>query len=168
MNKPKKRPDLPARRSNNDKRRLIANPSPNYIARLQQSITYQGSSKHKQNPHLFGLAPFRGTRGDATLCDRDASFSVNNYNSIRGIIDRGLQAGLVGENGVIWAVSDDGWIYEGRITNAGTTQYHGYPVRDTEPIAEMVYRRFSQWAQNHGNPTARLAAQHCKTLYGFS
>ena len=167
MPKPQKRPNLPARRSNNDKRRLIPNPAPDYIAQLRQNITYQGSSKHKQNPLLYGLPLFQGNRGDATLCDRDANFQPANLNSIPRMIQRGLQAGLVGENGIIWAVADNGWIYEARITNVGKTEYHGYPVRSTEPIAELVYGRFREWVEGHGNQSAHQAVQHCKTLYGF-
>ncbi len=167
MNRPRRRPNLPARRSNNEKRRLMANPTEDYIAQLQQNIRYEGSSKHKLNPHLYGLTSFLGTRGDATLCDRDANFNEKDFRSIRGMIHRGLDAGLVGENGVIWAVADNGWIYEGRITNVSKTEYHGYPIRSTEPIAEIVYQRFSKWAQDHGNGLAREAVQKCKTRYGF-
>ena len=167
MKRPKKRPNLPARRSNNDKRRLIPNPSQSYISKLRQNITYEGSSKHKLNPNLYGLQPFTGTRGDATLCDRDAKFDRGNYGKIHGLIIRGLNAGSVGENDVIWAVADNGWIFEGRLTNVVRTLYHGYPVRSTEPIAEMVYRRFNRWAQDHGNDSALLATRNCKALYGF-
>ena len=167
MKKPRKRPVLPARRSNNDKRRLIANPAPDYIEELRRNITYQGSSKHKQHPHLYGLTSFQGDRGDATLCDRDANFQPSDLNSIPQMIQRGLRAGLVGESGVIWAVADNGWIYEARITNVEKTEYHGYPVLATEPIAEVVYGRFKEWVQRHGNQSARRAVQQCKMLYGF-
>ena len=167
MTKPQKRPSLPPRRSNNQKRRLLPNPTLDYIEEFQQNLKYEGSSKHKKNPHLYGLPPFQGNRGDATLCDRDASFQRSHWKLIPRMIQRGLQAGLVGENGIIWAVADNGWIYEARLSNAGQTEYHGYPVRSTEPIAEIVYRRFGAWVQNNGNLIARRAAQQCKTLYGF-
>ena len=83
------------------------------------------------------------------------------------MIKRKLQAGLLGHNDLIWAVADNGWIYEARLTNVGRTEYHGYPVRDSEPIAEPVYRRFSEWAARTGDPGARLAAENCKSRYGF-
>lgn len=83
------------------------------------------------------------------------------------MIQRALQAGLVGENGIVWAVADNGWIYEARITNVGQSEYHGYPVRSTEPIAEMVYNRFRDWVEVHGNQMARQAVQQCRTRYGF-
>ena len=148
MKKPKKRPLLPARRSNNEKRRLMANPDPIYIGHLQRNITYKGSPKHKKHPHLYSLPPFQGDRGDATLCDRDAGFLPADFASMRRMIHRGLQTGLVGENGIIWSVSDNGWIYEARATNLQQSKYHGYPVRNTETIAERVYRRFRGWAQS--------------------
>ena len=165
--KPAKRSNLPARRSNNEKRRLISSPAPGYIEQLQKNITYQGSSKHKRTPHLYGLPPFQGGRGDATLCDRDADFRPENLDSIPEMIQRGLEARLVGENGLIWAIADDGWIYEARVTNVGKTEYHGYPVRRTEPIAEIVYKRFREWADDNGNELARQAVRNCMTLYGF-
>ena len=165
MKSPTKRPNLPARASNNNKRRLQPCPDPSYVSQLKQTISYHGSSKHKQNPHIFGLPPFRGKRGDETLCDRDAGFQ--NMGSIPPMIQRGLDAGLVGDNNIIWAIADNGWIFEARITNRTTTEYHGYPVRQTEPIAEIVYNRFSEWASQSGNNLARQAAKRCKTLYGF-
>ena len=127
VNKPAMRPNLPARRSNNEKRRLVPNPAPSYIEQLQENITYQGSSKHKKNPHLYGLPPFRGDRGDATLCDRDANFQPVNLDSIPEMIQRGIEARLVGENGLIWAVADDGWIYEARVTNVGKNRISWLP-----------------------------------------
>lgn len=167
MKKPAKRPATPPRGSNNDKRRLIRAPDPGRIAALLKSVNYQGSSKHKLRPHLFGLEPFRGQRGDATLCDRDAHFRPEDLGSIDAMMKRGLRAGLVGRNEMIWAVADNGWIYEARLTNVGQTEYHGYPVRDTEAIAEPVYRRFSEWAHTSGDQGARLAAENCKRRYGF-
>lgn len=167
MKPPNKRPDLPPRHSENNKRRLLENPSQDDIARLRENVSYEGSSKHKQNPSLYGLEPFRGHRGDATLCDRDANFQPEDYGQVSKMIQRGLQAGLIGENNIIWAVADNGWIYEARVTNIDQLQYHGYPVRDTESIAELVYQRFTEWAEQHGDQVSRQAAQSCKTLYGF-
>lgn len=167
LRRPRQRPNVPARRSNNDKRRLLAAPTQQYLQKLRQDVRYIGSPKHKELPHLYGLQPFLGRRGDATLCDRDAGFNVGAMSSIPAIIDRGLEAGLVGTNGMIWGVADDGWIFEARITIPGQTEYHGYPVRPSEAIAQPVYERFVKWAQSHGGQTDRQAAANCKQLYGF-
>ena len=167
MKKPAKRPATPPRRSNNDKRRLIPDPDPGRIEALQKSVKYRGYSKHKLKPQSYGLEPFRGRRGDATLCDRDANFRPEDLGSINDMIKRGLRAGLVGRNDLIWAIADNGWIYEARLTNVGQTEYHGYPVRASEPIADAVYRRFAEWAHTSGDHGARLAAENCKRRYGF-
>lgn len=167
MRKPAKRPGVPPRLSNNDKRRLISTPDPCHMETLLQNVKYRGSSKHKLNPKLYGLDAFHGQRGDATLCDRDANFQPADLGSINDMIKRGLRAGLVGNKDIIWAIADNGWIYEARLTNVCQTEYHGYPVRSSEPIAEVVYRRFTEWAQNSGDQAARLAAENCKNLYGF-
>lgn len=87
--------------------------------------------------------------------------------SIDDMIKRGLRAGLVGRNGLIWAFADNGWIYEAQLTNVVQAEYHGYPVRDSEAIAEPVYRRFAAWAHESGDERALLAAELCRSLYGF-
>lgn len=158
---------MPARRSNNEGRRLLPDPDPDYIQELRKKVTYEGSSKHKATPHRYNLDPFHGARGDATLCDRDAGFGPERMQFIPGIIDRSLRAGLVGRNGIIWAIADDGWIFEARITIPGQAQYHGYPVRSTEAIAQPVYERFAKWTAASGNQQAIQAAEICKHIYGF-
>jgi hypothetical protein len=134
---------------------------------LRARVTYGGSSKHKRNPTIFGLEPFNGDRGDATLCDEHASFQLADMTKIPALIHRGLQAKLIGNNALIWTVADDGWIFEGRLTNPTTSEYHGYPVRPSEAIAESVYRRFSDWASAWGNVEDKEAASNCAALYGF-
>ena len=165
MKRPPKRTKLPARNSNNDKRCLLANPDPSCVSQLKQKIWYQGSSKHKRTPHICRLPPFRGKSGDETLCDRNANF--RNIKAMPQLIQRGPDAGLVGTNGIIWTLADDGWIFEGRVTNRTTMEYHGYPVRPSEAIAEQVYRRFSEWASQCGDNSARQAAANCRTRYGL-
>ncbi len=168
MRQPPERPGLPPRRSENTKRRLLKAPSNTLITNMSNSVTYKGSPKHKRHPHRYGLPPFSGPRGDATLCDDHANFSPPQMSGIPAMIRRGLRAGLIGRgNRIIWAVADDGWIFEGRLTNVATNEYHGYPVRPSEAIAELVYRRFSAWAKNHGTIQDQLAAKACKNRYGF-
>lgn len=167
MKRPKPRPKLPTRRSNNDKRRLLPDPTQYYLQTLRRAVRYVGSSKHKKHPHLYGLDPFRGIRGDATLCDRDAGFGVAAMPTVPAIIDRGLLAGLVGTSDMIWGVADDGWIFEARVTLPGRSEYHGYPVRPSEAIAWPVYKRFLEWAENHGSQEDRQAAANCKQRYGY-
>jgi hypothetical protein len=107
--KPNKRSDIPARNSDNDKRRLDAVPDPAVIATLLASAQYRGSSKHKRSPHLFNLEPYNGARGDETLCDEHANFGVQDMARIPALLSRGITAGLIGGR-ILWTVADDGWL----------------------------------------------------------
>lgn len=165
MKKPKPRLDIPPRSNDNLKRKLHEILGANELAALFAGMAYEGSSKHKQNPHLFGLEPFRGDRGDRTLCDTHAGFRPADMARIPGMITRAQAASLVGN--FIWTVDDNGWIYEMAVTNIGLKQYHGYPVRPSEAIAEKVFLRFRAWAELHGSPQDVAAAKACQSFYGF-
>ena len=172
MKKPPPRPCLPPRRSNNDKRRLLEAPDANLIQELQTHVNYRGSPKHKRHPHLFGLPPYQGARGDESLCDEHAGFAPAHMAAAPKLIERGICAGLIsdgpiGSGRILWTVADTGWIFEARLTNVQQSEYHGYPVRGSEPIACCVYQRFAKWVQQSGTTTEKMAADNCKILYGF-
>jgi hypothetical protein len=165
LQEPPRRIDIPPRNSGNRKRALDDHVPAERIAHLLQTVTYEGSSKHKRFPHRFKLPPFRGERGDATLCDAHAHFEPEDWPSIMPMIQRGLRAGLVGTN--IWGVADNGWIFEGAVTNVTKSEYHGYPVRPSEPIAGEVYRRFRRWVDAQGSQRDKQAAANCAARYRF-
>jgi hypothetical protein len=165
MRKPPRRLDIPPRNKDNNKRRLWRDIPPSVVGELLETVTYKGSPKHKRNPRIFDLEPFIGDRGDATLCDDHANFQPADMAEIPRLIERGLKAGLIGTN--LWTVSDSGWIFEGRLTNAIRSEYHGYPVRPAEAIAEPVYRRFRAWAAAAGDAADKRAAENCAALYRF-
>jgi len=168
VRKPPVRLNLPVRRSNNDKRRLIADVSPVLIEQLLKTVHFRGSPKHKKQPHLFDLPPYNGERGDETLCDDHAGFTPRDMESIPRMIRRGINAGLTSGTGrIFWTIGDNGWIYECRLTNVQQAEYHGYPIRRSEPICEPVYRRFVNWAERSGSQEDKNAAVQCKALYGF-
>jgi hypothetical protein len=166
VKKPPRRPDIPSRNSDNNKRRLSQDTEAHDIGELLRKVRYKGSPKHKRNPKIFDLDPFHGDRGDATLCDDHANFLPRDMAKIPQLIERGLKAGLIGVNN-LWTVGDGGWIFEGRLTNAIQFEYHGYPVRPTEAIAEPIYRRFRAWAEAEGADADRKAADNCAALYRF-
>jgi hypothetical protein len=165
MRKPARRDDIPPRRSENTKRRLADDVPLAARAQLLATVRFAGSSKHKRNPSIFGLEPFRGIRGDATLCDAHANFQPADMVRVPSLIRRGVNAGLVGTN--VWTVDDNGWIYEAEITNRDHQEYHAYPVRPAESIAEKVYERYVRWAEERGNAADRQAARNCRAFYGF-
>jgi hypothetical protein len=83
------------------------------------------------------------------------------------LLHRGIKAELLGTSEIIWTISDNGWIYECRKTNPAQAEYHGYPVRPSEPIGKLVYSRFASWAAQYGTNEDKRAATQCKALYGF-
>ncbi len=167
MKRPVPRSALGSRKSDNDKRRLLENPSRQLVERLLAHVKYDPSAKHKRHPHLYGLDPFRGERGDATLCDVHADFRPDQMATIPQLVRRGIQAGLIGDtHRVIWTVADDGWIFEARETNRERREFHGYPVRPNEAIAEPVCLRFLAWAEALGSPLERGVAEACRARYG--
>lgn len=155
------------RRSHNEKRRLMPVPSDHLIEGMLQTVHYEGSSKHKLHPHLFGLEPFNGDRDDATLCD-EADFQPDQMADIPALAQRGIRAGLIGHTArLLWTVADDGWIFEARETNRETAEFHGYPILPEESIARLVFDRFTNWADAHGAPADRAAATACRLRYDF-
>lgn len=159
---------MPSRLSDNDKRRLDPAPDVVLIARLCAGARYRGSPKHKAAPAAFGLPIWTRPHGDATLCDAHAGFTADQADSIPRILKRGIAAGLLGQGGrILWTIGDDGWIFEGRVTNEARQEYHAYPVRPSEAIARPVYERYAAWAQAHGDTTDREAQARCRDLYGF-
>lgn len=172
MKKPNPR-TLPPRNSDNDGRRLHDAPLRDVIDRLVQTAQYHGVPRHKANPRAFGLPSYNKKRGDETLCDRDANFRPDQMANVSALLRRGIRAGLIGKLAVqgvptiVWTVADDGWIFEARVTNPSQADYHGFPVRGSEAIAERVYVHFAQWVRHNGTQQERLAAENCRALYGF-
>lgn len=165
MKKPKPRIDIPPRSNSNQKRKLHDIKPAAELAALFDGLAYEGSSKHKQNPHLFGLEPFCGDRGDRTLCDAHAKFGLSDRSRIPTLLDRARNASLVGN--FVWTIDDNGWIYELAVTNREQKQYHGYPLRPNEAIAEKVFIRFRDWAALSGSEQDQAAARACERFYGF-
>ncbi len=163
---PVPRPKVPPRSSDNNKRALLETVPKEISERLLNQVHYRGYNKHKKYPERFGLEPYKKHRGDATLCDEHAGFTVADMYAIPQLLRRGIQAGLIGDR-LIWTVVQSGWIMEARLTNSGTDEYHGYPVRTSEAIAGLVFERFAPWVSEFGNGEDKASLHACKALYGF-
>lgn len=165
MLKPKSRNDLPVRMSENNKRK-IAGVEEAEQARLLRTIKYEGHSKHKRNPHRFGLEPFRGIRSDETFCDETAGFEPEDMGQTTILLHRAVRSGMMGRQ-MLWGVAASGWIFEFRPTNIAQDSFHGYPMLPSDPFAELVWRAFTTWADVSGTQDDKLSAQACKRFYGF-
>ncbi len=136
------------RSRNNAKRRLIA-AVPAHASRVALSgrVTYGGYAKHKFHPTAYKLTAYAGQDVERTYCDEHAGFGKDDFVRIPTLLARGMMLGLWSEQndgeapGLLWTIDDSGWIYELRITNAGQTQYHGYPVLPGDAFARHVLAR---------------------------
>ena len=171
MKKPKAR--IPRPRSTSNEKRSLQFPPPDqaFLNNFAARVRYEGWSKHKFVPRTFGMEPYIGPSVDRTYCDAHANFRPADLVLIPGWIQRGIMAALIGANdakgdpSIIWAVSDDGWIYEGRITVPTKALYHGYPVLPNEAIAKSVLERYEGWALGQTDPQVQRSLQACQERY---
>jgi hypothetical protein len=96
---------------------------------------YTGSPYHKDMPSFAGSAPRR--RGaNASLCPRELARQQSLIQEwLRTAIRSGQFSGSW-EHGFprfVWC-RQDGGVYEARLTNAGTGEYHGYPLEDDQHV----------------------------------
>lgn len=154
MKQPSRRP-IDERSSDNEKRQL-RQPAPagDELSELARRISFQGSGKHKLQPRAFNLEP-ASPAADDSFCDGHAGFSPDDMSRIPALLSRGIDAGLVGHRdikgdpAVIWAVDDNGWIYEARITVPTQAIYHGYPLLEGDAFARKVISRYSTYVDAH-------------------
>jgi hypothetical protein len=159
-------------RSPRGRRLRVPAPDILYLQALAARATFSAYEKHKAQPRRFGLPPYTGARDEeTTYCDADAGFAPGDAVRIPRWLSSGILAGLVGKNdslgdpSLVWVLSEDGWIFEGRITMPGRAQYHGYPVLPNEAIAIEVLERYSSWGRRTNDPQTRAIAESCRSRY---
>lgn len=146
-------------------RKLEENLTPDLLGRLFDDIRYGCYGKHKSNPYVYGVEPYRGQDSDCSLCDDDAGFVKDDMRRIPALFERSKKAGLVGT--LLWTVDDNGWIYELQVSNVTLNEWHGYPLLTNDTFARKVWDRFSDWAGQKGSQSDREAAQLSAKFYGF-
>jgi hypothetical protein len=114
---------------------------------LASKVTYGGNSEHKKNPGDFGLTPPSGPRAGKSLCDSAKIFSRK---EALKYLKQGLAKGLISDRykGLwpqnIWSVTNDGIPLEAQLENPETGSYHGYPMPQSDPLAEEVLQRWKE------------------------
>lgn len=135
------------------------------LLHIFKDIKYECSGKHKRNPYLYGVDPYRGNDTDRSLCDEHAGFLKCDIKRIPDLFRRSRLARLAGN--LIWTIDDTGWMFELMSTNVGLNEWHGYPLLPNDPFARQVWVRFDDWARKDGQQADRNAAERCAILYGF-
>ena len=129
----------------NTKRQLadLANWPQARLEQLGQRLLYGGNPEHKRNPGDFNLTPPSGARKGKMLCDEVGVFRRQDA---LDLLRSGVVAGLISERCIngwpqnIWAVHD-GRVLEAQLEQSGTGTYHGHPLQQEDPFAELVLRR---------------------------
>lgn len=137
---------LPGR--HNPKRRLLeAGPDDlERLRRLAGTARYGGNPEHKRNPRDFGLHPPVSPRPAKSLCDVAEVFKREEAESL---LREGLRRGLVSQQERtgwpqnVWAVAPNGVPLEAQLENAEQGSYHGYPMPESDPLADEIVRRWS-------------------------
>lgn len=132
----------------NTKRQLAAleNWSNDRLEQLSQRLRYGGNPEHKRNPGNFGLTPPSAARKGKLLCDEIGLFQRQ---EALALLRSGVAAGLISERCVngwpqnIWAVRE-GRVLEAQLEQSETGNYHGYPLQQEDPFAELVLNRVEQ------------------------
>jgi hypothetical protein len=138
-----------SRRIPNPKRRLRPMPQGEeaiaYLKQLAAKITYGGNPEHKRNPGDCGLHPASQPRQGKTLCDETEIFTRHDA---QALLCEGARRGLVsvqerdGWPQNVWAMAANGVAVEAMLENSLTGQYHGYPMLESDPLADKVRERW--------------------------
>lgn len=117
--------------------RRISNPG-EVDAGLLARVSYKPHPQHCGPPYTY--APHKTKCPDGMDC-----------NEALGLLREGLRRSMVPPgNGLppsVWAVDDGtGIVYEARLTNSHTAEYHGFPVLETDPLLDAIIQRWHERA----------------------
>lgn len=118
------------------------------IEALGKRVQYVGSALHKLHPGDYGFTPSHNPRPSKSACDDLRP--VLRDEAIR-LFKSGLDLGMVSQfdpGGVpkyIWAVGEDGQVYEAKTKPDTEIAYHGYRLGDDE--REMRRYILTEWRQ---------------------
>lgn len=112
---------------------------------LANFVRYGGNPEHKKIPGDFGLTPPSDPRQGKSLCDTARIFRRHEAQQLLVV---GMRNGLVSDRMIgkwpknVWSVTDQGHALEAQLENPELGVYHGYPMPETDPLAQEVLRRW--------------------------
>lgn len=111
---------------------------------LARRIEYAGSANHKLRPGNYGFVPPTNPRGSKSPCDDIRSVLLEEASEL---LLKGVAAGMVSAfagDGIpkyVWAVDDDGEVYEAKAKPGQETTYHGYRLGEDERTMRDLIRK---------------------------
>jgi hypothetical protein len=119
---------------------------------LRDNARYEGSPLHKKAPHDFGLTPPASPREEKTLCDIAGIFEKR---IALALFERAIDVGLVSEKDKVagfpaqmWVVDAHGRVFEIIYGGSRTGSYHGYPIRQVNPLFDEIV---TAWSTRRGD-----------------
>lgn len=112
---------------------------------LANNAKYCGSPYHKKYPDDYDMPDLPKPRPDKTRCDGTRSICRE---EAMQLLRCGFEYGMVsnqrrqGWPQNVWAVDEEGVVYEAQLQNAPQGEYHGYPMKIGDDFAEVVRQ---QW-----------------------
>ena len=111
------------------------------LARMETMATYRPSPYHKSGSSAAGLQSAPAPRPDKTVCDRPTPGRGRNA---ADLLRSGFRRGMVSEQRrgdwpqKVWAVDEEGIVYEAQLGNLETGEYHGYPMKQDDSFAGFI------------------------------
>lgn len=114
---------------------------------LRERASYEGRAYHKREPNDFGLTPPMDPRPDKTLCDEAG---IHERAIAQRLLALAIEHGLVSESTSaagfpkqMWVVAD-GRVFEAMYGGTRDGQYHGYPIRRSDPLFDEIVARWGE------------------------
>lgn len=129
------------KRNRNPKRRLHPSPDDVRLQELAVSVSYGGHPHHKRSPGDFGLTPPASPRPNKSLCDGVGIFQRELATQY---LVEGIRRGMVSPDADggfprhVWSLTDKGQVLEARCDDPVRGRYHGYPLEQSDPMADLV------------------------------
>ena len=134
----------PQARSTGPSARLISpgERRPEELDDLAKHARY-GPNRHHKRKMFDGAAG--SARLDKTLCD---GAWANTQERSEGLLGEGFRRGMISQQvrdawpQNVWAVDDRNEVYQANLTNSGTGEYHGFPIRGEGSFLSLIR---SEW-----------------------
>jgi hypothetical protein len=135
-----------SRLHHNPKRKLL--PKGHYnsdeIEHFRSTLKYIGAPFHKKYPGNYGFTPPTAYRPAKSICD--GKRSILKEEAVKLFL-AGIDKELFGNPGpdgmpkYVWAIDDDGEVYEAKTDSTG---YHGYRLEDEDDWRDVVLKAWKQ------------------------
>lgn len=116
---------------------------PEELDTLAERARY-GPNRHHKRKMFDGCAG--SARLDKTLCD---GAWANTQQKSEALLREGIRRGMISEQTHnawpqnVWAVDQQNEVYQANLTNSGTGEYHGFPIRGEGSFLSLIR---SEWA----------------------